>query len=340
MTFDEPVVIERRENGHYRISWHESFSRSPVAIYAAESPTRAGEGKLVHRGDSRSVNIDSLPNSARHYFHLVPESGAGVTYGERVLAVPGGTNLRDFGGYLTRDGRQVHWGKLYRSGQLSIAEERHLAYLANLGIRVNCDFRHARDFIESANTLPEAVERVNYPVDAGSFNTFLENLDKDRLNEASMIEAMCDVNRQLVRDYQTEYRNMFAALLAVEDGGFLLNCTAGKDRTGFGCALILYVLGVSLDTIIYDYLLSLRHFKIDRKQVKSAAFSKKYSAKVLEILKSDVTRPLREVRGEYLLAAFDTMAQLSSSVDQFIEDAYGVGPGERALLRENYTVPL
>ncbi len=337
MHLNEQISIERLENGDYQISWNEEFANSAVQIYAAASPAAASNGELIISADRGSAKIDSLREPVRHYFHLVPESGEGVTYAERALAVPGGTNLRDFGGYLTRSGRQVQWGIFYRSGHLSISDEKHQAYLTNLNIKVNCDFRHARDFVESANTLADNVEKINCPVDAGSFATFFENLHEDQHDEAAMIEAMCDVNRQIVQNYQAEYRKMFAALLNLEDGGFLVNCTAGKDRTGFACALILHTLGVPRDTIIYDYLLSMRYFKMPETK-KSAALLSKYSEKALAILKSDWVKPLREVRAEYLQAAFDTMAESSGSVDRFLEDVYSVAPKEIAELRRRYTL--
>ena len=37
---------------------------------------------------------------------------------------------------------------------------------------------------------------------------------------------------------------MFRHILATEHGAVLIHCTAGKDRTGFGSALILSALGV------------------------------------------------------------------------------------------------
>ena len=40
----------------------------------------------------------------------------------RTIPLPGAVNLRDFGGYATRDGRRVRHGLLFRSGLLSRLE--------------------------------------------------------------------------------------------------------------------------------------------------------------------------------------------------------------------------
>ncbi len=43
----------------------------------------------------------------------------------------------------------------------------------------------------------------------------------------------------------------------------MIHCTAGKDRTGFACALILHTLGVPDDVISEDYLLTNRFYRRD-----------------------------------------------------------------------------
>lgn len=49
---------------------------------------------------------------------------------------------------------------------------------------------------------------------------------------------------------------IFDILLANQDGSVLWHCTAGKDRAGFGTALVLSALGVDKNTVIDDYMLS------------------------------------------------------------------------------------
>jgi len=53
----------------------------------------------------------------------------------RLVALHGGCNFRDIGGYPTQSGRVVRWGRVYRAGVLSKAERAAVA-------------RKARHFIE------------------------------------------------------------------------------------------------------------------------------------------------------------------------------------------------
>ena len=63
----------------------------------------------------------------------------------RLLQLEGGINFRDMGGYPTADGRQVKWGKLYRSGSMARLTPADAAQLVDLGIRCVVDFRSRRE---------------------------------------------------------------------------------------------------------------------------------------------------------------------------------------------------
>lgn len=59
----------------------------------------------------------------------------------RVLDLPGSCNLRDFGGYATRDARCVRLGRLFRSGTMTRLAPSSVAALRGYGLRAICDLR-------------------------------------------------------------------------------------------------------------------------------------------------------------------------------------------------------
>jgi len=69
-----------------------------------------------HQGN---VQITGLDPAKRHYYHIVDEAGNRVMIAERRVSLDGTVNFRDIGGYKTRDGREVKWGKVFRSDGLS-----------------------------------------------------------------------------------------------------------------------------------------------------------------------------------------------------------------------------
>jgi protein-tyrosine phosphatase len=63
----------------------------------------------------------------------------------RFLKFEGGCNFRDLGGYRTRDGRELKWGRVFRTGVLSYFTPNDNEQLNQLGVRVICDLRRAEE---------------------------------------------------------------------------------------------------------------------------------------------------------------------------------------------------
>ena len=126
-----------------------------------------------------------------------------------------------------------------------------------------------------------------------------------------------------------EYREVFRALLAHENGGFLIHCTAGKDRTGFGVAIIQLALGVPRDLVEEDYLLT--NDVIDFETFLLPRLRGRYGADV----DLDAVRAISGVRLEYIHAALDTVDDHYGSIERYLE-TIGVGVAERDALKERY----
>ena len=76
------------------------------------------------------------------------------------------------------------------------------------------------------------------------------------------VEVMRGSYSGYVQNNTQHFRTLFAHLLE-DRAPLVIHCTAGKDRTGFACALILHTLGVSEDIISEDYLLTNRFYRRD-----------------------------------------------------------------------------
>jgi protein-tyrosine phosphatase len=141
------------------------------------------------------------------------------------------------------------------------------------------------------------------------------------LSTVDALDVMRDSYRNYVRYNTPNFRALFAHLLE-DRAPLVIHCTAGKDRTGFACALILHALGVPEDVIAEDYLLTNRFYRRDP----SASTD----------LPEEVRQVLGSVEASFLAAAFDTIRREYGDLESYFSEGLGLGPRERASLEASY----
>ena len=128
-----------------------------------------------------------------------------------------------------------------------------LAYLGQLGIAVVCDLRNPQERASEPSPFlaSHGAEVVAFDYDMSqSLNGFAAVQTRDQA-----IAAFAAAYLQFVDTLTPNYTDMFARLVA-DKAPLAMNCSAGKDRTGVGSALVLSVLGVPRPTVIADYALT------------------------------------------------------------------------------------
>jgi protein-tyrosine phosphatase len=256
---------------------------------------------------------------------------------DRVHDLPGGVNFRDFGGYETADGAHVRRRLLFRCGHMANMTPEGRAGFRQLGIGVVCDLRRVDEREEEPTPFPAHDPRqVHIPIDPGSAVRLRESFAELGPREQGFglrerIDFMVGINRELAVDHVDDYRAVFDALLAADDNGFLIHCTAGKDRTGFGVAIIQMALGVSRDTVIEDYMLT--NDLVDVEGVVLPRMRELYAREEVDV---DEAMALSGVREEYIHAALETMEAAFGSFERYLSGALGISTAERDRLKERY----
>lgn len=244
----------------------------------------------------------------------------------RFVVLEGGRNFRDVGGYATADGHVVKPGTMYRSGSLGRITPAALERLKSLHVATIVDLRSSPERAHDTADLSGAfgagywVRDYGLPAAGGAAMPAL-----DTLTRASVEAMMTGVYRELPFQQAPAYRELFARL-ATAKGPLVVNCTAGKDRTGVATALVLTALGVPYDTVRKDFLLSNGAPGMETLQAEIASTM----AKIPE----DARVPLLGVEGPYLDAAFATMRERYGSVEGYMQAELGVGPDQIAALRK------
>jgi protein-tyrosine phosphatase len=278
--------------------------------------------------------VTNPDKGARHYFRLESESGEAVILAERQLSLQGTPNFRDLGGYETLEGRCLRWGKLYRSSKLSNLTDTDINYINRLGVTLICDFRQIIEQELEPTLLGDnsLTQLASLPISPGSSRSFIENLHSGIISVDDAAGFMEQMNRDLVANQMPQYAEMFRLLLA-GDQQVLIHCASGKDRTGFGAALILDVLGVEEEAIVEDYLLSNKYLPVEEEVER---LSKQFTDHTGSGLSEEALRPMLEVRPEYIRACFEEIRRRYESKEHFFETALDMDSIKVEELRNRY----
>jgi protein-tyrosine phosphatase len=330
--------VERTPQQDYLVTWHSLYPGQRVSVYMTEDPEQYYRGgdpgtPLVETTGEEAV-IANPEKGVRHYFYLLSEHGEGVVLAERQLPLEGASNFRDLGGYETGEGGRLKWGKLYRSSKLSGLTDEDLGRVRRLGLTLVCDFRQAVEQELDPTNLGEGHTHIlaSLPVSPGSSHSFIENLHNGIIAVDNVSDFMLEMNRDFVHSQLPRYAEMFQLLLA-GDQPVLIHCASGKDRTGFGSALILDVLGVPEDTVVDDYLLTNRYLPIDEEVSRLAG---QFADQTGAAIPDEVLHSLMKVRPEYIRACFEEISKHYESREHFYESALNLDEAGVRRLRDRY----
>jgi protein-tyrosine phosphatase len=248
----------------------------------------------------------------------------------RIVALEGGRNFRDLGGYRTQDGRCVKWGKIFRSGSMAGLTPADYERLAKLSIKTICDLRTVHEREVEPNNWYRVANIMYWARDYGEGFGELRSLMASSLSTPEAARAaMINGYRRLPFQQAPAYREVFSRLAAGQVP-LAFNCSAGKDRAGTAAALILSALGVARESVVEDYLLTdrvidLKSVFMERAQKRNSTLMNQSPDLVAAILRSDA---------DYLDAAFDAIEQKHGSVAAYLQDALGLNEEAMSAIRQ------
>jgi protein-tyrosine phosphatase len=156
---------------------------------------------------------------------------------------PGFVNARSLEGVPTAHG-SVAAGRLYRSDRPDGDPDQIRSALDAEGIRTVVDLRSEY----GTKALPTVANGLSSYVVAPLVDPRMDHL-RDPALETSLLALY---RGSIARNGRTIAAAARAILLAPE-GGVLIHCAAGKDRTGILVAIVLDALGTPADDIVEDY---------------------------------------------------------------------------------------
>jgi protein-tyrosine phosphatase len=173
---------------------------------------------------------------------------------ERDLVWDGILNVRDLGGHPTEDGRETQFGRIVRADNIRRLSDEGWRSLVDYGIRTVVDLRTDEELdADPPAELPVDVLHVPFMDD--------DPLMFNRAEQASVAAsdvavATRDVYLIFIEGSHEKIVKVIEAIVEAPEGGVVVHCAGGKDRTGLTVAFLLRIAGVGLEEIGADYALS------------------------------------------------------------------------------------
>ncbi|HEX5145195.1 MAG TPA: tyrosine-protein phosphatase [Mycobacterium sp.] len=246
----------------------------------------------------------------------------------------GGWNFRDVGDSTAG---AIRPGRLFRSGELTKLDAAGVGQLRDIGLTDVADLRSPREVERHGGDLvPDGVAVHLLP-----FLDIVAVVDGDAphehafqrlLTEKPDDESVLDAGRRYMIEEYVRFARAPGARHAVQrmvtllgDGGAVLtHCFAGKDRTGFGVAVLLQAAGVDHDTIMADYLYSNNAIPALRAQIMemvASRFDDGIPPEAAEFTEARLSDEVLGVRPEYLEVALETVTADHGSVEGYLRAA-------------------
>lgn len=221
-----------------------------VVVWSKQSDLTDGWCQGVGKG-SREALIYNLVPQQKYYYQVLAEDSV-VAAGNinpqgqlRMIYAPSIRNIRDLGGWVNNEGRQIKYEKLYRGRELNgqnIADSVDIATLRELGIEAEIDMRYdgendgagisAFGFLSSAE------------VGSGEQPTYLFTDNS----------GCCEEKHLTLYYWRQRYRQEFEFMAnSLREGRpVYFHCIWGADRTGMLAILLEGMLGISYSDMVKD----------------------------------------------------------------------------------------
>jgi protein-tyrosine phosphatase len=206
-----------------------------------------------------------------------------------------GQNLRDLGGHPTNQGRRVRRFMIYRSAHLADVAAPHPLHELPLRTLVTLQSRiEVKHLGPPHDSVLKAVRWEHIPMGDIWFEQKGEPLFAREPGKEHLF---------LVTTLVTDWARFFKLLAEPDIYPLLFHCSAGRDRTGVGAAMLLELLGVDRDRIVADF------------------------------LESNLVFPKAPLKPEQLTPVFEAIDE-AGGIRRFMENVVGVDPPHLDTIRE------
>jgi len=254
-------------------------------------------------------------------------------------------NVRDLGGYISKDGRHVQYGYFYRGVALDFLKTQHdYDTLDSFHLKTILDLRSQGEADAHIEYIPDHVDYIRI---CGTYYDDGKEIDFSPQGMMILNQKIKELKEEKGDDLkETDVAGIFYKNMPYHNPAFIkmfeclenkhvplyFHCSAGKDRTGMAAILILLCLDVSVDQVVEDYLLTnvYRHAEVEEALRKRADEIKENPALEAQI------RKMMGVNETLIRQVIDGMFKRYGDLDTYFEKEFGLDQARRNRLKNMY----
>lgn len=169
----------------------------------------------------------------------------------RDLSWEGCLNVRDLGGQPTTDGAETRYASIIRADSIRQLTDAGWTAAVDYGVRSVIDLRMEVELeADPPADLPVEVVHMPFLVDDPEAFAEVETASAAAPDDAT---ATREVYLVFLERFRANVAAAIAAVARAPEGGVVVHCMGGKDRTGLVTALLLHIAGVDDTQIAADY---------------------------------------------------------------------------------------
>ena len=321
-------VVEKDTEGDFLLKWEVSPDQEgniEILSSLTDSSLTSFNPVTSRKITDQVMKLNPTGSGLREYFILRTGGVYSGVVANRAIDMDQIKNFRDIGGYFTADNRQMKWGEIYRSGNLSNATLYDQEKIRRLNIRTVIDFRSERTARRYPILLHPSIRKIALPLMPMDAQKLDEQLDDENFDRSDAIRYVQEEYVNILENHKTQFGEMFDILANDSNYPILMSGSLGKDGVGLATYLILYAIGVPQGSLEEDYMLSNQFIDPEMVEIDARNLS--------EPMQEAVTAMLT-VNRAYLNYALEHIKEKYGSVDNYLEKELRVTSGKRNLLRK------
>jgi protein-tyrosine phosphatase len=182
----------------------------------------------------------------------------------RDLAWSGLLNARDLGGHPTEDGGETRYGSIVRADSVRQLTDEGWQAVVDYGVQTIVDLRSNEELAQDPPAeLPIQAIHVSFFDDRPDV---FDEVERAGARAATHADATRDIYLIFLEHFRANIATAIRAIGDAPEGGIVVHCHGGKDRTGLVSAFLLRLAGVPIEEIAVDYARSEKRLRTRHEQ--------------------------------------------------------------------------